>query len=153
MKQIKQILWATAIIAIAAACDNDVDDVKPTISIVSPTDEQGFVPGDTIWFEATFTDDVELKSYKIEIHDDFDGHDHKSSVLGAWHYDGSWDFEKAQKTVNLKHGHIVIPTEVDGQPIAEGDYHFGVYCADAAGNETQVFILVEIGEHTTQNRI
>lgn len=147
MKQIKQILWAATLIATVAACNNDVDDVKPTINIVTPTDEQGFEPGDTIWFEATFADDVELKSYKIEIHDDFDGHDHKSSVVGAWHYDGSWDFEKAQKTANVKHGQIVIPIEVDGQPIAEGDYHFGVYCADAAGNETQVFLLVEIGEH------
>lgn len=43
------------------------DTTKPTILIVKPTAEQTFVSGGAITFQATFSDNIKLKSYEIVI--------------------------------------------------------------------------------------
>ena len=50
-------------------------------------------------------------------------------------------------TAYTLHAHIDIPTTINGSPIKEGDYHFGVFALDAAGNETVVWIKIEVGDH------
>jgi hypothetical protein len=39
----------------------------------------------------------------------------------------------------------MVPATVNGKPIAEGDYHFTVYCTDVAGNESYAVREVVIG--------
>ena len=86
-------------------------------------------------FEMELSDDVMLKSYKIEIHNNFDHHSHDTRVTGAtvdFTFNRSYDVSE-QRTVHIHHHDIVIPANA-----TPGDYHLMVYCTDAAGNEAHV---------------
>jgi hypothetical protein len=124
---------------------DDKDTTKPQILIEEPAMNQVFYPGDEIHFGAEFIDNVELRSYKIDIHANEDSHDHKSTRgEGEWSFQKSWEFEAGKKNAGIHHDEIVIPAEVDGVPIHTGDYHFLVYCTDKAGNESWVSVNIEI---------
>ena len=64
------------------ACDNDEkgDVTKPVIDLIEP--EEGAVlkigNGKGVHFEMNLSDDVMLRSYKINIHNNFDHHGHDS---------------------------------------------------------------------------
>lgn len=130
-----------------AACSNDeVDTTGPEITLITPASGDEFHVGEAIEFEAKFTDDVELKSYRVNIHFN-DGHEHKSAHDEEWEYNNSWDFEKGKNSIEVKHSEIVIDEHAE-----HGEYHLGVYCIDAAGNETSVFIPIEIeGDHDDED--
>lgn len=132
---------ATAISFNFAACDSDNkdnDNTKPIVVINEPTAGDSLKPGTSLHFDAVFTDDVELKNYKVDIHS-AEGHSHSKATVS----DSTWSF---QKTFNINgkknttvHEHIDIPANAK-----EGAYHLVVYCTDAAGNETiayEEFIL------------
>lgn len=138
-------------IAFTSCKKDDVDSTKPTINVVEPANEDVLYAGDEIHFECEFADDVELKSYKVDIHINDDGHTHTKTILeeeNPWTYNNTWDFETGKKNASIHHHEIVIPETIDGVEIEHGDYHFGIYCTDAAGNESSVFIDIEIeGDH------
>ena len=56
-----------------------------------------------------------------------------------------------KKQADVAHQHIVIPADVNGQPLREGHYHFIVYSTDQAGQESfvahEIFISYNPGEH------
>lgn len=127
--------------------DNVLDTVAPGITIVEPHDHEEFEPGETIHVEINFTDNVQLASYKIDIHYAGDGHTHGVVPFDSnveWTYIEEGDLTGTAFTL---HAHIDIPTTINGSPIKEGDYHFGVFALDAAGNETVVWIEIEVGDH------
>ena len=68
------------------ACDNDEkgDVTKPVIDLIEP--EEGAVlkigNGKGVHFEMNLSDDVMLRSYKINIHNNFDHHGHDSRAAG-----------------------------------------------------------------------
>ena len=138
------------IILLAPSCNNGVDTQKPDINLIEPNDEDHFSPGDTINFECQFEDNEALKSYKIEIHFNADGHTHKSSMKEPpevlWQYKKTWDFDQGVKNILIKHREFIIPETIDGLPLAEGDYHLGIYVTDVSGNENHLFINIEIGQ-------
>lgn len=146
MKNIILILLLLSIGVVLTSCSkDDKDTTKPQIMILEPSDDQVFYPGEAIHFGAEFIDNEELSSYKIDIHPNEDGHDHKSTRgEGEWIFQKSWQFEAGKRNANIHHEEIVIPVEVDGSPIHTGDYHFLVYCTDKAGNESWIAISVEI---------
>ncbi len=153
MKNIKFsiIVFMLAVAGIFSSCEKDeADTVQPVIEVSGPEANEVLYVGSKIHFEVDFSDDVELKSYKVDIHDNFDGHTHKSTKHEGtpWHFQQSWDFEAGKKSAHVHHHEIVIPTEIAGEEVATGDYHFMVYCTDAAGNESWVAIDVEIQEPT-----
>ena len=68
-----------AILAISAAtffsCDNnDSDTTKPVIELHEPAEGQALLIGseEGVHFEMDLSDDVMLKSYKIDIHNNFE---------------------------------------------------------------------------------
>lgn len=141
-------VFAAAVLLTSCSSDDDaVDTQKPTMTIVEPHDEEGIAPGGEIHFEALFADNVELASYKIEIHEDFDGHTH--SLSKSSHQDNPWVWSQVfeipeSQTSFQAEQHIDVPTEVNGEPISEGAYHFGVFLTDTAGNEQQSFLEIHI---------
>lgn len=144
----------TASLFLASCSEDDdaiVDTQAPEISIVEPHDEEEIAPGGEVHIDALFTDNVELASYKIEIHNAFDDHTH--SVLKQTAQDNPWSYSEifeipAGRTSFEAHDHIPVPAEINGQPISEGHYHFGIYVTDTAGNESQAFLELHIeGEH------
>lgn len=135
-----------------ASCSEDddatIDTEAPEITIVEPHNEEEVAPGGEIHFDAIFTDNVELASYKVEVHNAFDDHTH-SVVKQEEHQDNPWSYNEvftipAGQTSFEAHHHISVPAEINGEPVSEGHYHFGVYVTDAAGNESQAFLELHL---------
>ena len=90
--------------------------------------------GAAVHFEMELSDDTELRSYKVDIHNNFDGHNHTKAVFETvdFTYSKSWDVSGLKNTL-VHHHEIVIPENA-----TPGNYHLMVYCTDKAGNETYV---------------
>ena len=163
-------VFFTTVLAMSAfvflSCEKEsVDNQKPVINLIAPKEGAAFKPGADIHFDLELTDDVALGSYKVNIHPNFDGH-HHAVARGANVNDGgfnkNWEEKafiekgetaiKGKKSAKIHHHHIVIPKEVNGKPIKEGEYHFMVHCTDMAGNDNYVArnIIISSGaeEHT-----
>lgn len=142
MKKFK-FIYAFALTAILFSCSDDdnnsADTVKPTITINEPTDEQVFHAGDEIHVDIDFSDNVELASYKIDIHFAGDGHSHRLMDISdnqEWEYETTGTLSGKNDNIRL---HIDIPHDVE-----EGHYHFGVFAVDKAGNQSVQWIKLEI---------
>lgn len=120
--------------------DEDSDTTKPLIQLHEPEEGQALQIGNVhgIHFDMDLTDDVMLKSYKIDIHSNFDNHPHsRSNDAGnaetvVFTFNRSYDVS-GQKTAHVHHHDIVIPANA-----TPGAYHLMVYCTDAAGNESYI---------------
>jgi hypothetical protein len=124
--------------------DSDsVDTTRPTIEIVGPEDGAEFEPGDVINFSAIFRDNVELRSYRIQIHIDDDGHTHGrlKDVGEPFEYEATGEFNRGDREATINRD-IPIPNNA-----AHGEYHLGVYCTDAAGNEAVQYIEFFLEDH------
>ncbi|MGE4290265.1 MAG: DUF4625 domain-containing protein [Salinivirgaceae bacterium] len=144
------ILMAILALALVSCEKENVDNTSPEIILVQPVFDQIIAIGSTIPFEATFTDNVALKAYKIDIHS-AEGHVHtKYAKLNLseghpWTYEKSWDFEMGLTQSEVKHHLIEVPDSIMGEegflePVMPGEYHMGVFCTDMSGNENHVFI-------------
>ncbi|HET6243387.1 MAG: DUF4625 domain-containing protein [Bacteroidetes bacterium] len=113
------------------------DDIKPLIELESPVTEQTFKPGEEIVFKAVFKDNIELAQFKIDIHDDFDGHSHKVAIQ-PWAEIIVGELKGKEDMVEKK---IVIPFDA-----AHGNYDFIVQCIDVSGNEASIALEFSIEE-------
>lgn len=132
---IVSILAVSALFVSCSDDEKDGDTTKPVINLIEPEEGAMLKPGSTIHFEMDLSDDVMLGSYKVEIHNNFDGHDHTKAAADetvAFAFNRSWDVS-AQKNTHIHHHEIEIPANAK-----EGNYHLMVYCTDAAGNESYV---------------
>ena len=149
MKKTSIIMALMAIAALGCSCkkDEDKDTDKPVITLNEPADGDTLFVGHEMHLEMDLSDNVMLRSYKVDIHNNFDGHSHTKSTEtdGAWTYTKSWDVSGLKNT-HIHHHEIEVPDSVDGVPIAKGKYHFMVYCTDEAGNETYVAKSVVVAE-------
>lgn len=141
-------LVLTALALAFTSCSDDEDDnddngaaadsQKPTISISEPTDGATISAGSNMHFEATFSDNEGLAEAVVDIHNNFDGHDHdKRSTSSAFSYKET--FEISGKEWEM-HEDIAIPAGAEA-----GEYHLSVYAVDKAGNQSdQVIYEFEI---------
>ncbi|PKP11005.1 MAG: hypothetical protein CVU09_04285 [Bacteroidetes bacterium HGW-Bacteroidetes-4] len=147
----KQILLITAIVVALISCKKeDVDNTAPEINLAQPVFDQTIAIGSAIPFEATFTDDVALKAYKIDIHSAQEHVHTKYAKLNLneghpWTYEKSWEFETGLTQSEVKHHLIAVPDSIMGkegflEPVMPGEYHMGIFCTDISGNENHVFI-------------
>lgn len=130
------------------SCGSDDDDDRPTISNLEPTEGEKLQIGKAVHFEADIASNNGLKSYKIDIHNNFDGHSHTKSISAdtdsvAYSFTKTWTTDKTdgeslfgKKNTTLHHHEIVIPTTIDGKPVKTGKYHFVLYVVDQDGYET-----------------
>ena len=138
MKKTKLFIATFLVSLLFIACSNeDGDTTAPVISLISPQEGEELVIGNEkgVHLDMTLSDNEMLRSYKIEIHDNFDGHGHsKSETTGTTHFSfqKTWDISN-QKNIKIHHHEIVIP-----QNATPGNYHLMVYCTDEAGNESYV---------------
>ncbi|WP_294476455.1 DUF4625 domain-containing protein [uncultured Bacteroides sp.] len=135
------LLAISSFVFISCDKDEDSDTTKPVILLNEPEEGQALQIGNThgVHFEMDLSDDVMLKSYKIEIHSNFDHHTHsRSNAASDAKETVDFSFNKAydvpgQKTAHIHHHDIKIPANA-----TPGDYHLMVYCTDAAGNESYI---------------
>lgn len=145
------------------ACEKENKDVeKPVIVLHEPENGDILQIGGEVHFEMDLSDNERLASYKVNIHPNFDHHDHGSTRATD---DGTAEFQQikifttvegeplsSKKNVHIHHHEIVIPKTFNGKPVREGDYHFMVYCTDAAGNETYVVRNVKLSNNAPKHK-
>ncbi len=146
MKKIASLSFALIGLLIISSCSDDdntvADTTKPTIQIITPTDDQEIEPGSVLNFKADLKDNIGLASYKIEVHSAEDGHQHKAKQLEAeeFHYDFSAEVPSKSPEFTVEKS-INVPEDVK-----EGHYHVGITVLDVNGNQNQQFIEVFIGD-------
>ncbi len=142
-KYILPLLMLCALCACSSSDDEDAKDMTaPVISdqgiTANPTDCQVYQRGGVIPFNYVFTDDTELGSYNIEIHNNFDHHTHSTSsvecemdakkeVNNPWVFNQDYTIPTGLKNFTSRID-IPIPSDID-----PGDYHFMVRLTDRAG--------------------
>jgi hypothetical protein len=139
-------LCLTAIFFLAfTACKEDNDTTKPLINLIEPEDGAILHIGDEngVHFEAEFSDNEALSSYKVDIHPNFNNHSHAITKSDAetvdFVFEKSWTTIAGKKSAPVHHHEIKIPENA-----TPGDYHLMVYCTDAAGNESYIAVNVEL---------
>lgn len=142
-----------------ASCTNEeIDNVKPVIDLSS---QDAFpVNCDTLYFGESFelkillTDNVELGSYSIDIHNNFDHHSHSTEVseceldpvkdpVNPFTFIEDYDIPEGLmefETENL----ISIPAGNNDGLYDEGDYHFFISLTDKEGWSTQRGLSIKI---------
>ena len=159
MKLKKKYLSLMLLCALSACGSDDDEETKdmtyPVINttdiVAVPTDCQVFKRGDVIPLNVLFTDDTELGSYNVEIHNNFDHHTHSTSSVECpmeaqkspvkpWIYNQDFDIPSGQKSFTARHD-IAIPADVD-----PGDYHFMVRLTDRAGWQQLHAVAIKIAE-------
>jgi hypothetical protein len=134
---IASICFLTVYSFLYTSCD-DGDTTKPVINLIEPEEGDSILIGDKngIHFDAEFSDNEMLASYKVEIHNNFDSHTHGSLRAAeetvAFAFDSIWNLS-GKRNADVHHHDIKVPENA-----TEGKYHLMVYCVDAAGNESHV---------------
>ena len=147
-------------LCLASCSDNDDDtqaandQEKPKIedgTVPNPIDCQQYKRGETIPFRYTFTDNVELGNFNIEIHNNFDHHTHstsagdcplddKKSPVSPWVYNQDQSIPAGLKSYEAKVD-IPIPQDID-----PGDSHFMIRLTDKAGWQELKAVSIKIKE-------
>lgn len=105
--------------------------------------------GEKFVFKATFTDNVELGSSSIDIHHNFDHHNHSTEInscnmepiklpINPFLLIKTFPIASGQKSYSINE-EITIPLEAD-----PGDYHFLIRLTDKAGWQTIKGISIKI---------
>ena len=152
-------VFLVLLFAVFNACNNqETDDEKPeidlTIADVFP------VNCDTLYFGEDFTvkvllkDNVELGSYSIDIHNNFDHHSHSTEVtscemwlvktpVNPFVFINDFDIPEGSSEY-LTFEVITIPTGDGNGEFDEGDYHFFVSLTDKEGWSTQKGLSIKM---------
>ncbi|MFI3280818.1 MAG: DUF4625 domain-containing protein [Rikenellaceae bacterium] len=144
------------------SCDKDGDTTKPVIELSEPEDGEEFLPGSEICVEMDLSDDTALASFKINVHNAFDGHSHdtdsdddsdadhdhdtdenyNTDTENAFYYNKTSEELLSEGVIDndvsgLRNSHQHIHVEIP-ETAAYGDYHLMIYCYDTSGNESYV---------------
>lgn len=130
------LLFLTSTFITACSSDNDGDTTAPTINLIAPAEGATLKIGDAhgVHFDMEVSDNEGLASYKVEIHNNFDGHTHTRAedATTPFAFNRSWDLEGV-KNKKIHHHEIIIPENA-----TPGNYHLMVFCSDTSGNEAYV---------------
>jgi hypothetical protein len=136
----------------------EIDKQKPEIIInidgTFPLNCDTLYFGETFNVKMLFSDNFELGSYSIDIHNNFDHHSHSTEVtecqlnpiktpINPFTYINDFTIPVSQKQyqTNLP---ILIPTENENGIFDEGDYHFFISLTDKEGWSTQKGFSIKI---------
>jgi hypothetical protein len=135
------------------SCDRDIDDVYPEIDISGvdafPKNCDTIYRGQDFHFIATFSDNVELGSFSLEIHNNFDHHTHSTEgeacvfdedkpAVNPWFFLEQYTIPTGSQQYNANVP-ISIPADID-----PGDYHFMIRLTDREGWQALTGLSVKI---------
>ena len=144
-------LWACLLAsAFLGACsdEDDAKDAEPPRIVENeagsgnpsnPIDCQVYHLGDTIYFNYEFTDNQELGNFSLNIHHNFDHHNHpnmnvtcqldptKKANANVWVFNQNYPIPQGLKVYDAKES-IAIPRDIQ-----TGDYHFMIVLTDKTG--------------------
>jgi hypothetical protein len=146
------------IFVFAGCSKDDTDVIKPEINLnfdgAFPVNCDTLWLGETFTFKAQFSDNAELGSFSIEIHDNFDHHAHSTEVSNC-------ELDPVKTPVNPFHlirdfplpegatSHetdvqITIPEGNNKGAFDEGDYHLFISLTDREGWSAQKGLSIKI---------
>lgn len=137
---------------------DEIDKEKPiinlTIADAFPVNCDTLYFGESFELKALFTDNVELGSYSIDIHNNFDHHSHSTEVTACSLdplktpvnpflslEDYSIPSGQSEYQTNLS---ITIPNGNENGDYDEGDYHFFISLTDKEGWSAQKGLSIKI---------
>jgi len=154
------IISALLIAFVFAGCDKDkaIDTEKPVIDLsihnAFPVNCDTIYFGESFEFKCLFTDNVELGSFSIDIHNNFDHHSHSTEVteciLGPVKepvnplvfiedYDIPSGLSEYETSLSIS-----MPSDDGNKIFDEGDYHFYISLTDHEGWSTQVGLSIKM---------
>lgn len=140
------ILFVAALPVLAACKKEDPDLDPPVITEYKINDKDHDIEvaaGSEMHVDLIFEDNEELREYKIDIHDAFDGHDHgKVSAITRFSFQQTYAINGKQAT---EHQDVDVPAES-----AAGPYHAIVRVIDEEGNEGEFGELMVHIKHPDQ---
>ncbi|MCU4158333.1 DUF4625 domain-containing protein [Carboxylicivirga sp. A043] len=161
MKTLKALLIPLLLLTIFVACsddDSEVDKEKPTIDLsidgAFPVNCETIYFGEEFELKMRFTDNVELGSYSIDIHNNFDHHSHSTEVTEC-------ELDPVKTPINpfvfiddytIPEGsdeyvtslRIFIPANNDEGDYDDGDYHFFISLTDKEGWSAQKGLSIKM---------
>ncbi len=159
MKNFKIFSGLLFIVFVFATCSkDDIDDQKPeidlSISDAFPVNCDTLYFGEAFTFKALFTDNVELGSFSIDFHNNFDHHSHTTEVtacsLGAvkapinpYVSIADYDIPKGLDAYETS-VEITIPDGDSNGTFDEGDYHLFISLVDKEGWSVQKGLSIKI---------
>lgn len=160
MKKISQIILLVVLIAFFSNCGEkgDIDKEKPSIGL---TGQDAFpLNCDTLYFgepfilKVLFSDNVELGSFSIDIHHNFDHHSHSTDVaecsldpikspVNPFVFIGDYKIPTGQSAYRTNMP-FIIPSGNENGEYDEGDYHFFISLTDKEGWSAQKGLSIKI---------
>jgi hypothetical protein len=144
---------------VVISCSNhDIDDAKPVIDLTIagafPLNCDTLYLGESFVFKTSFTDNRELGSYSIEIHQNFDHHAHsteltacrlseKKEAVNPFHLIRVFEIPKGFNEYTTSDSILIPMNNVQGE-IDEGDYHFYISLIDREGWSSKKGLSIKI---------
>jgi hypothetical protein len=158
LKYIGLLLGAALTLALNGCFFEDVDEQKPEIDLAVegafPMNCDTLFFGETFTFRALFTDNVELGSYSIDIHHNFDHHSHTTETSGcdlspvqvpSNPFQLTVDYTIPEQLMEFQTAEeIIVPAENGEGLFDEGEYHFFIRLTDREGWSTQKGLSIKI---------
>lgn len=152
------LLTAVVSISMISCNENEIDTEKPNIDLsiadAFPINCDTIYLGETFTMKLKFTDNVELGSYSIDIHNNFDHHSH-STEMSSCEFDPDKQAVNPYKTIldyEIEDGlkeyetnlEIEIPSSNANGDFDEGDYHFFISLTDNEGWSAQKGLSIKM---------
>jgi uncharacterized membrane protein len=143
----KIFLYVAIFALAAAACSDDKDTTGPEIELLQPENEAAFTRGDAISIVFELSDPSGINEYKIDIHYAGEEHAHSHALAATltdeenevtWTYEQPYTDQKGKTSARVEKT-VNIPDNAH-----EGEYHLGILATDTEGNESQVYIDIDI---------
>lgn len=140
-------MLAVSALFVSCSDDENSDTTKPVINLIEPEEGAMLKPGSILHLDMDLEDNVMLGSYKVEIHNNFNGHTHTKAEAEDTGETVPFAFNKSWDVSGLKNTHIHLHEIEIPANAKEGNYHLLVYCTDAAGNESYIARNIVLDEH------
>lgn len=160
MKITVKIILLLSLLLSYYSCDKntDIDNQKPIIDLSSkdafPVSCDTLYFGETFILKVKFTDNEQLGSYSIDIHNNFDHHSHSTELtecsidpikepVNPFTFIEDYDINKDLKEYHTNIS-ITIPSGNSNGQFDEGDYHFFISLTDKSGWTAQKGLSIKI---------
>lgn len=152
------VVLVSVLLMFNACGKHDIDDIKPEIKLSGeatfPLNCDTIYFGEEFTFTALFTDNVELGSYSIEVHQNFDHHAHSTQVndcdlspvkvpVNPFHFIQDFAITDNSQSYNAVQV-INIPYSNQTGQFDEGDYHFFISLTDKEGWSAQMGLSIKM---------
>lgn len=155
-----KITTIVVLLSVFVSCGDaeEIDQEKPVIDM---SESEAFpVACDTLYFgesftlKALFSDNVELGSFSLDIHNNFDHHSHSTEVtecnlaetkepVNPYVLIQDFEIPESSKTYQTSL-EVSLPSSNDDGEYDEGDYHFHISLVDKTGWSIQVGVGVKM---------